>query len=111
MWIGILSMVMQAIFLIIGKWNYTVLTGNLLSGGISILNFFLMALTVQSAVNKEEKDAKSTMKASQALRTLMMFVVIVIGVVLPWFSTWTTIIPIFFPRIAMIFRAFANKNK
>ncbi len=31
-WVGILSLLMEAVFLIIGKWDYTVLLGNLLSG-------------------------------------------------------------------------------
>ena len=75
----IFSVLMQAVFLIIGKWNYTVLLGNLLGGLAAVGNFFLMGLTVQSALGKEEKDAKSTMKLSQMLRTLMLFIVAVIG--------------------------------
>ncbi len=110
-WVLILSAIMQAVFLIIGKWNYTVLLGNLLTGSASVLNFFLMGLTVQGAIEKEEKEAKSTMKASQSLRNLMMFVVVVVGVVVPCFNIWASIIPVFFPRIAMIFRVFFNKNK
>ena len=109
-WVLILSAIMQAVFLIIGKWDYTVLLGNLLTGSASVLNFFLMALTVQRAVDKEEKDARGTMKASQALRNLMMFVVVVLGVILPCFNIWASIIPVFFPRISMLFRAMLNKK-
>lgn len=109
-WVLILSAIMQAVFLIIGKWDYTVLLGNLLTGSASVLNFFLMALTVQRAVDKEEKEARGTMKASQALRNLMMFVVVVLGVLLPCFNIWASIIPVFFPRISMLFRAMLNKK-
>ncbi len=109
-WVLILSAIMQAVFLIIGKWDYTVLLGNLLTGSASVLNFFLMALTVQRAVDKEEKDARGTMKASQALRNLMMFVIVVLGVLLPCFNIWASIIPVFFPRISMLFRAMLNKK-
>ena len=49
-WIIILSVLMQGIFLIISKWNYTVLLGNFLSGAAMILNFFFMGLSVQKAV-------------------------------------------------------------
>ena len=38
----ILSALMEAVFLIIGKWDYTVLLCNLLSGCAAVLNFFLM---------------------------------------------------------------------
>ena len=42
-WVLILSAIMQAVFLLIGKWDLRVLYGNLLSGALSILNFFFMA--------------------------------------------------------------------
>ena len=57
-WVGIFSLFMQAVFLVIGRWDYTVLLGNLLGAAAAVGNFFLMGLTVQSAVQKEEKDAK-----------------------------------------------------
>lgn len=110
-WVLILSAIMQAVFLIIGRWDYTVLLGNILTGGASVLNFFLMALTVQSAIDMDEKDAKTKMKASQSLRMLMMLVVVVIGVTVPCFNIWASIIPVFFPRISMMFRMIFNKNK
>ena len=46
-WVLILSALMQAVFLIFNKWDYTVLLGNLLSGSVSLLNFLLMGLTIQ----------------------------------------------------------------
>lgn len=110
-WIVLLSMLLQAVFLIIGKWDYTVLLGNILSGAASFLNFFLLGITVQKAVGKDEKQAASAMKASQSLRMLMMFVVAVLGVVLPCFSVWTTLIPLFFVRIAIAFRPLFNKKE
>ena len=109
-WMLVLSAVMQAVFLIIGKWDYTVLLGNLLTGCAAVLNFFLMALTVRKAVEKDEKDARTTMKASQSLRNLMMFAVVAVGVLVPCFNVWTSIIPVFFPRISMLLRAISNKK-
>ena len=53
----IFSMLMQAVFLIVQKWDYTVLLGNLLGIIAVVLNFLLMGITVQNAVLKEEKDA------------------------------------------------------
>ena len=53
----IFSILMQAVFLIGHWWNWSVLWGNLLGFGISWLNFFLMALTVQIAVAHSAEDA------------------------------------------------------
>ncbi len=103
--VTLLSAVMQAIFLIIGKWDYTVLLGNLLSGGCGVLNFFLMGLTVQKAVLKDVEDAKAKMKVSKTYRTLFLAVVLIIGFTVPCFNKWATVIAILFPRIAVGFRA------
>lgn len=109
-WVIIFSAVMQAVFLIAGKWDITVLLGNLLGAFAIILNFFLMGITVQNAVQKEEKDAKSLMKSSQGLRTLMLFVFVVIGAAVPVFNIWAVIIPLFFPRIAIAIRPLWDKK-
>ena len=110
-WTLILSAVMQAVFLIINRWDYTVILGNLLGASANLLNFFLMALTVQKALEKEEKEAKQTVKLSHSLRMLMLFVVALTGILLPCFNTIASVIPFFFTRIAIMFRQFfKNKN-
>ena len=103
-WVLIFSVLTQAVFLIIGKWDYTVLLGNLLSGSAAVLNFFLMGISLQKALGKEEKDARNTMKLSRTYRNLFLLVVTVLGVTLPWFNLWTVLIPLLFPRIAIVFR-------
>lgn len=103
-WIGILSLVMQVVFIIASKWNYTVLLGNIWGAAIMILNFFFMGISVQKAVAADEKEAKKIMQLSHSLRTLSVFALVVVGVVLPWFSTIATICPLFFPRIAIALR-------
>lgn len=110
-WVLVLSALTQSVFLVIGEWDYTVLLGNILSGAISVLNFLLMGITVQRALDKSEEDAKKSVKVSQLYRFLLLVVVVIIGVVLPCFSTWTVIIPIFFPRIAIIFRPLFDKRR
>lgn len=90
------SAVTELIFLIIGKWDYTVLLGNLLSGSAAVLNFLLMGITVQSALDREEKSAKAAMKLSQNLRLLMLFAAAAVGVLLPCFNTVTALLPLFF---------------
>ncbi len=109
-WVGVLSLLMQAVFLILRRWDYTVLLGNLLGGAAALGNFFLMGLAVQKALGKDEKGAKSAMKVSQAYRTLLVLVLVIVGIVLPWFHTVTVILPIFFPRIGIAFRPLFDKR-
>jgi len=90
----LLSIIMQAVFLISGMWDYTVLLGNLLSGVIGVLNFFLMGISVQKALQKDEKEAKNIMKISHTYRTLFMLVGIAVGAALPVFNIWAVVIPV-----------------
>lgn len=109
----IFSVLMQAIFLIINKWDYTVLLCNIYGAAVAIGNFFAMGLFVQKAVSQEEKDARQTVKASQSIRMALVFILLAIGVIIfkqtP--ARVATVIPLIFPRIAIVLRVFIDKNK
>ena len=107
-WVITLSVVMQAVFLVIGLWGIPVLAGNLISGTVAVLNFFLMGITVQKAVKKEEKDAAQMMRFSQSARMFMTFAAAAVGVI--FFDPIASVVPLFFPRIAIVFRPFVGKK-
>ena len=110
-WIIILSVLMEAVFLIIGKWDYKVLLGNLLSAAAGVFNFLLLGITVQKCVLKTPEQAKKAIKLSQAARLLMMVVVAVIGALVPCFNLWSALIPLVFPRISFLFRPLFSKKQ
>ena len=107
----ILSVFMQAIFLIAGKWDYTVLLGNIWGIIVAVGNFFSMGLSVQKAITQDEKDARQTVKLSHSLRFLAIFVLIAAGVLIPFFNSVATVIPLVFPRISIMFRPLIDINK
>lgn len=107
----ILSVLMQAVFLIIGQWNYTVLLGNLYGAALAVGNFFLMGLTVQKCLTLEPDEAKKKMKLSQQGRLLMLLVLCMIGAALPCFHTVALLIPQFFPRIGVTVRGLTLKDQ
>lgn len=49
--VGVMTALMVAVFLILGKFDYTVLLGAVLGAGAAVGNFFLMALTVQKVTD------------------------------------------------------------
>ncbi len=106
----ILSLLMQSVFLCIGKWHYTVLLGNALGFITVVANFLLMGITVQKAVLKEEKEAKYLMKRSQSLRFLLLFAVALVGYLVPVFNIIAVVIPYLFPRVAVALRPLFNKK-
>ena len=107
----ILSVLMQAVFLILGKWDYTVLLGNLYGAAVAVGNFFLMGLTVQHCLTLEPDDAKKKMKLSQQGRLMMLLVLCMIGAALPCFNTIALLVPQFFPRIGVTVRGLTIKDQ
>ena len=78
----ILSVLLQAVFLILQKWDYTIFLGNLLGASTAVGNFFLMGLTVQKAVTKTEEEARKLIKTSQTLRNMFILIIAVVGIVM-----------------------------
>lgn len=108
-WVLVLSALLQAVFLVLGAWDITVLAGNALSGAAVVLNFFFMGLTVQNALEKDEKEAKTAVKLSQTYRMLLLIVAVALGAA--FLNLWAVIIPLFFPRIAISFRPLFDKKR
>lgn len=111
MFVFILSVLMQSVFLIIHRWDYTILLGNLLGYVAAVLNFFLMGLTVQKAVSLSQEDAKTRVKFSQMLRLFMLAAFALVAGILDCFSLIAFVIPLLFPRIAVTFRPMFDKKK
>ena len=70
-----------------------------------------MGITVQKAVQKDEKDAATLMKLSQTLRNMMLLIAAVLAIVLPFINPVAAIIPLFFPRIAITLIPLRDRNK
>lgn len=103
--IAAMSVVMEIVFAVIGKFDYTVLLGNLLGGGFALLNFFLMALAVQRSVLKETpEESKLVIQNSYTKRLLLLVVVLIVGIKAPYFNWIAVVIPQFFPRITIFIK-------
>jgi len=108
--VAVLSLLMEGVFLVLGKWDITVLLGNLLSAFVSILNFFLLGITVTKAMTKDEKDMPQFMKLSKTYRFLMIIVIAGIGLYFKCFNDVAVILPLFFPHVAIFIRGLSLKK-
>jgi hypothetical protein len=74
--------VMLGIFALLGRLDYTVVLGGLIGALVALLNFFFMAvsltLAADRAVQQDAKGGKSLVKSSYAIRTIVMFVVLIL---------------------------------
>ena len=74
--------VMLGIFALLGRFDYTVALGGLIGAVIALLNFFFMAvsltLAADRATQQDVKGGKGLVKSSYAIRTIVMFVVLIL---------------------------------
>ena len=83
-------------------FDYTVILGGIGGGFIAVLNFFLMALTVQSVAAQTDEDmAKDQMKASYKQRLMLQIIWMIAAMVAPCFQVVAGIAPLLFPSIGI----------
>ena len=110
-WEIVLCVLMNAIFLIVSRWDLTVLWGTLLGGTVAVLNFFLLGVSLQKSLTYEEKKATSFMKLSKALRMLGIVLIALAAYLAPIFSLLAAVLPLLFPRLAIAFRPLFDKKE
>ena len=87
----------------IGTFDYRVITGALGGCIIAVLNFALMCMTIQRAVNiGEQKAMKTFIQGSYNGRLLLQAGWIVAAYMMPWTNVFAAAIPLLFPNL-MIF--------
>lgn len=111
-WVLLLSLLMEAAFLLIRQWDLSVLFGNLGGAVLAVGNFFLLAYTVSRAVDKgKPEEAAQRVKATATLRLIGVGALsaLLIGV----FKTnvFATLIPLLFPRVAIAFRPILDRKR
>lgn len=104
-----------AVYLIIGKYNYTVLCGVLLGSAVILLNFIFLCIAVGNAVDDalsdrgsaamdDEEAAKfaaehksrlnKTIRLSNTIRTFSIVAVLIVAFLIGHFDVIATVIPI-----------------
>ena len=115
----IVAALVSLAFLLFGKFGYTVVTGALLGGTVTVVNFLILSVAVNRAVTRyitergeremdeeeAEKYAKehgmvvqNAMTKSYLLRMGLMIGALVLGMVSGYFSPLATVIPLLMYR-------------
>ncbi len=111
-WTAALSLVMEAVFLILGKWDASVLLGNLGGAAVAVGNFFLLGYTVSRAVEQGKPDeAARRVKASASARLIGVGAMCALLVGLARTNVYATLIPLLFPRIGILFRPMVDRKR
>ena len=99
-----LCAVMLTVFYFITGLNAKILIGAIASSAVAILNYFLIGLTVQKALNSSTEDQTRLMKISQTVRLMAIALVIIVFIAIAKLDPFATLIPLLFPRITILFR-------
>ena len=115
-WVVLLSLVMEGVFLIIGQWDLSVLFGNLGGAAVAVGNFFLMALIATRAVNRavekgKPEEAAARVKATATVRLLGCLAICVLLIAVFKTNLFATVIPLLFPRIGIAFRPLIDRKR
>ena len=110
----IMAAVMFAVYAVIGRLRAPVALGGLYTSLLTVLNFFVMGLTVQRiadrAAEKQRDEAElqefskqmeARMKLTRNARLIALFALIIVGIRLLGFDPLATILPIAFPTVVI----------
>ncbi len=93
-------------------FDYTLPVGAVYGIITAAVNFLLLGKTAQKALRKRtEKSANTYMSTMYALRYLGLFAVLTLGALAPFINLITAIIPLFFPKIAILIRTIIRKEE
>ncbi len=126
------SLLTCGVFLLIKKFDYTVVTGTALGSVIAIMNFIILAVSLNSVFNKaraergdkelsdEEVEAftekftaeyNARVKISYIIRTLAMLGVLILAFILDVFNVLATVIPLLMFRPIFFVISLINKSE
>ena len=129
----IVSLIMIAVYCVLDQYSYRVVTGAALGCAITILNFLMLSIAVNRALDQAmasrgdgvmtEEDAEKfaaehmpqvqqAVKASYIVRTIVMLAALVAAFLLDWFDVIATLVPlVMFRPIITLGEIFRKKKK
>lgn len=105
-------LVIAAILCFAMGYDYTLPVGAVYGTAVTVLNFYLLGKSAQNAVRKRnEKAANVYMSTTYALRYLGLFALLTLGALAPFINLIMSVIPLFFPKIAILIRTFKEREE
>ena len=105
---------MNGIFALLGQFDSKVLLGGLVGGLVAVANFFVMAIGVNIAADKAEKQdvkgGQATIKGSYMLRMIGMFVVLFAFAKSGLCNVIALVVPLIFTRFTLTLQEFFRRK-
>ena len=111
-WVLALSPVMELVFALLRRWDFSVLTGNLAGAAMAVGNYLLLGRAVVRAVALGQPDkAALQIRSSRTVRLLGVAALCALCVGVLKTNVYATLIPLLFPRIGLAFRPLIDRKR
>lgn len=110
-WVLALSLIMQSFFLLLGKWNVSVLTGNLIGALAAVGNYLLLGITVAKAASGPKERIALRVRSSMTARLLGQAAAVALAVGVLHTNVYATILPLLFYRVGIAFRPLVDRRR
>ena len=115
----IVAALISAVYLLIGKFDYTVVTGSLLGGAVTVTNFLILSVGINRAISRyidargdkemDDEEAEkyaqengmsvqAAMMKSYMFRMFLMIGSLALALITGWFDTIATLVPLLMYR-------------
>lgn len=128
----IVSLIISGVYFFLGRFSYQVATGALLGSAVTVLNFVILSVSVNRAIDKvmaekenrelsEEEAAafaaehqaaiQHAVQGSYILRQVLMLAALVAAFLSGWFNVLATLIPLLLFRPLIMIHGLLKKDK
>ncbi len=96
------TLIVIAVFAVIGRFDYTVLIGGAVGFFAAFLNFYCMSVSVVRALETgDEVAAKLKLRSSYITRTIGLVIVIAASIAVDFINFVPVLLSVFYPRITI----------
>lgn len=82
----------------------------ILASAYSLVNFFMIGSAIAVSVEKTVKKAQGYMVSQYFVRYVITGMIIYYSVIIPEINVFTIVLPLFFPKIILVYRSFLNRK-
>ena len=104
------DVIMCIIFLLLGKFSFTVILGALIGSAAAVGSMWYLGKSIDKALEKSD-NAQAYFRRTYFIRMLLHAAAIAAGAVIPQISLPAVVIPMFFPRICIYVMQLMGKYK
>ena len=99
---AVLDGVTLLVAICLGRFTLPILLGLLVGSCYAVLNFFLIGLAVERALQRSPRSARLFMVGQYFLRMFLTAVVIILGLKASCLHAVTVILPLFYPKLVVV---------